>query len=220
MATPELFSIVVLGSMNPAIHHPLWYRMLELLSADEEQLAMSGPDLQVGPAYSQFTAGKISVTCLQPRWAVQTTDEALFDRLVHIANKTMDTLTHTPVTHVGINFDFCRPSGVKDAAAIIGARAREARLGFAGSGEVFGTVTFNHRRTARMAVVTTTEIVAPDPTDPSRVLVKYNVELRLTAAQFEMFEFAKLLAEHVGSAKAESSVFLERALAAIRSLEN
>jgi len=221
MAMPELFSVVVLGSMNPAIHHPQWYRHRDLLTLDEVNLALAGPDLVVTPGFAQFSVGKITVTCVQQRWAVQTTDQSQFQRVVTIAKQVMDTLTHTPISVVGINFDFCRPSGVRNIGALLAARVHSLNLGFEGDGVLTATASFSHQRVARLVSVLTTEAIAPDPTDPLSVSIKYNVELRmLPAANYQEFNFAELLDEHLPAAITHSAQHLARTLDALRRAEN
>lgn len=218
----ELFSVVVLGSMNPAIHHPFWYKFIGVLTEPETKLASADPTLQVTPVYSQFSVGPITMTCLQQRWAAQTGDEAQFPRVVEIAKKAMDTLEHTPVTAIGINLDFCRPSGVRDLGALLATRVRSLELGFEGDGETSGAISFADRRRAGLVVATTTESVAPDPTDASRALIKYDVQLLVSPAEpsYQHFKIGDLLDEHVPTAIQQSAKHLERTLAAIRRLEN
>src|ERR1700723_932205 len=86
----DQYSIVVVGNMNPAIHHPGWYKAIGAMSDEEVELALaplpgpsaptSGAERQgqtvfrqlsgpmrtvVTPALAQFTAGSIRVTCIE-----------------------------------------------------------------------------------------------------------------------------------------------------------
>ncbi|MGD0680375.1 MAG: hypothetical protein ABSC94_33800 [Polyangiaceae bacterium] len=231
MGSPfELFSVVVLGAMNPAIHHPLWYEHVGLLTAQERALALASPDLQITPAFSQFSLPRLTINCMQARWAAQTAEEGAFDRVVEIAKAAMDRLDDTPVSVIGINFDFCRPSGIENVSRALASKVRSSDLGFEGEGEgdgVSGSLSFSHSRffgtTFGTMLVTTTQTVGPHPTDQSRALVKFNVELRPNAGPtpgYQRFSLAALLDEHVPAAKIQSAKHLERTLAAIRRAEN
>ncbi len=131
------YSIVIAGSMNPAIHHPAWYRLNKALS--EEELASTGAlgenrqgvgetsvaqwVLSQGsptnatictPAFSQFTAGKIRIACIQQSWTITTIDRSLFVRIREVASAVFDILTHTPISAYGLNFNFHRKTSEKD----------------------------------------------------------------------------------------------------------
>ena len=88
----DAYSIVVAGNMNPAIHHPAWYKLIKALS--EEELASSGglgarrqdtaetspteqergvtvtiaavdQTIRSPPGFARFTAGKIRIACIE-----------------------------------------------------------------------------------------------------------------------------------------------------------
>src|ERR1700730_15435321 len=89
------YAIVVAGSMNPAIHHPAWYKLIGALS-DEELIdsgvtkggAQAAPETPtermvvfraiarttpVSTAqFAQFTAGKLRIICLPQSWTIAT----------------------------------------------------------------------------------------------------------------------------------------------------
>jgi hypothetical protein len=102
-------SIVVLGHLNPAIHHPAWYRMAQLLSDDEVALAMKRP-MFITPDMSQFESGAIRIACLRDRWEIVSTDIGDRPRLASIAADVFDgKLKETPIALLAFNNDFrCR----------------------------------------------------------------------------------------------------------------
>ena len=72
MAEPaELYSIVIVGSMNPRIHHPAWYEAVKILSAEEASAASL---VACTPMASQFQLPGLNIICLQDRWEIQTQD--------------------------------------------------------------------------------------------------------------------------------------------------
>lgn len=128
----DTLSVVVAGNMNPAIHHPAWYKLIH--ASTEEELASSGmtplgrPDSKEGsapkekvalrilttatpictPALSQFTVGKMKVTCTEQNWSISSYEPQMLPRLVEIASKVFEALAHTPVSAYGMNFSFHR----------------------------------------------------------------------------------------------------------------
>jgi hypothetical protein len=129
------YSIVVAGNMNPTIHHPAWYKFIKALS--DEEFASTGagggvpePFVKPGepespitpgvivctPAFSQFTAGRIRVVCVEQTWTIATPDLKLWDRIRDIAVAVFEALGHTPVAAYGLNFAFHRKTKVVDVA--------------------------------------------------------------------------------------------------------
>jgi len=222
----EMFSIVTIGAMNPAIHYPGWYETLGLLSKEETQRALKNPAFVMGSDVAQFTLGTLSIFCIHARWHVATTDEAEIPRILRIAKATHSALPHTPVNVIGINFDFCRPSDAANVAAFLGREIHGLRIGVGEGVPTSGQVIFTRKRNAGNAELTTNITIAPGgitpgsiaigpsvEVEPSAVLVKYNVELRVDASVGH-YDMGPLLDEHVPPIEAESRAQLERTLAA------
>lgn len=97
-------AVVVLGAMNPAIHHPAWYHIMSIITEPEYKKSLSHP-VVVSPPVAQFVSDGFSIVCLPDRWQVLS-DTPDATRIVALAKKTFDILDHTPVTAYGINHDF------------------------------------------------------------------------------------------------------------------
>ena len=131
------YSIFIAGSMNPAIHHPAWYRLNKALSEEELRSTAALGDSQqrvdessvpqwvlsegsptnatiCTPAFSQFTAGKIRIACVQQSWTITTLDRTLFVRIREVASAVFEILTHTPVAAYGFNFNFHRKTSERN----------------------------------------------------------------------------------------------------------
>ncbi|MCO6458298.1 MAG: hypothetical protein J5I93_23575 [Pirellulaceae bacterium] len=104
----HLFSIVVIGGMNPTIHHPSWYRLVELLSDDEVEAITTGAEpVVVTPQFSRFAGPDFELICRQDRWEIQTKNELWQQRSCAIAGQVFDhLLKHTMVSALGLNFHF------------------------------------------------------------------------------------------------------------------
>jgi hypothetical protein len=154
----DAYSIVVAGNMNPAIHHPAWYKLIKALS--EEELASSGglgarrqdtaetspteqergvtvtiaavdPNDPIStPGFARFTAGKIRIACIEQSWTIATFDQNLLVRIRDVASSVFEALGHTPVSAYGFNFAFHRKTGVADVGALLAQIIDATEFGF------------------------------------------------------------------------------------------
>ena len=98
------YSIVVRGNMNPAIHHPSWYREVALLDEDAAALALQSASLICGATGSRFETATMAVQCLQDNWTIETGRKDSINDMVELASNLFDKmLPHTPVQAVGLN---------------------------------------------------------------------------------------------------------------------
>ena len=131
----ELFSIVVAGHMNPAIHHPSWYRLAKLISREEQTSAESKGGIICTNVLSRFTAGTLQITCEREKWNVQTADLFQLERLAEMSAQIFDeVLKHTPVSAYGVNFQYHRENKSPDVASRLGTILAQAPLGILTSG--------------------------------------------------------------------------------------
>lgn len=116
-AEADLLNIVVLGFMNPRIHHPAWYQLVGLLNEKEVDEAMKSADtFSVGPI-AQFKTGDFLVACQEERWQIQTTKPECTERMRNIVGRLFDEiLPHTPVSKFGFNFDYHRITKAESVA--------------------------------------------------------------------------------------------------------
>src|SRR4051794_7203893 len=73
----ELYAIVVLGQMNPAIHHPAWYHRVNLIDDSEFKEATFDGKAEGQPqtliSVPTVKVGAFAVTCYNNRWDIRTT---------------------------------------------------------------------------------------------------------------------------------------------------
>jgi hypothetical protein len=105
MADPqEHYGIVVAGAMNPRIHHPGWYRFVELITDEELAAALKDAGTIATIPTASFSASQIQISCVLERWQISTTDSANVDRIVTITTRVFDELLkHTPIQAYGFN---------------------------------------------------------------------------------------------------------------------
>ncbi|MDX9971392.1 MAG: hypothetical protein RBU21_00235 [FCB group bacterium] len=100
-----LFSLVVVGHMNPPIHHPTWYRVAGLISEADEATALALPDTICTSQTSQFNLASINIQCHLNRWQAQSNEATAEKKILDLAADLFDDrLPHTPVTAFGFNF--------------------------------------------------------------------------------------------------------------------
>lgn len=93
-------SIVVLGSFNPAIFHPVWFKTHGLIrdeEADTAKLEVTHPEISV------FSVDWFRLQVLRERFSIETSDSAHFEPLRDLVLGTFSLLEHTPVSAMGLN---------------------------------------------------------------------------------------------------------------------
>lgn len=93
-------SIVVLGTFNPAIFHPLWFKMNELIRPEEAESAK----LEVThPQISIFSFEWCRVHVETGRFIVNASNKASYGLISDLVFGTFSILDHTPITAMGLN---------------------------------------------------------------------------------------------------------------------
>lgn len=99
------YSIVILGSMNPAIHHPAWYETVKALTAEHVKHALSEQFVLV-PQLAQFRTPRFEITCDPQRWQAVVSQAESLQAAADLAGIVFDKrLNETPVNAIGVNFN-------------------------------------------------------------------------------------------------------------------
>lgn len=100
----EAFYVVVAGLMNPAIHHPHWYRVIGAIDEAELQSSLTNGVNSTTPiaAQLQFGVPRFSVSCQPGQWWIQTHDPDSWARMIKIASLVFSRLNETPVSAFGL----------------------------------------------------------------------------------------------------------------------
>lgn len=99
---PELedVSIVLVGSFNPAIFHPVWFAREKLIQQEESDRA----DIKiVSPEVSVFSIGWLAIEVTLDRFAARTSQIQHIEPLRDLVRGTFGLLRHTPVRQMGLN---------------------------------------------------------------------------------------------------------------------
>ena len=102
MTPPEMTSagIVLLGSFNPAIFHPAWFKANDLIrsqEADQAKLEISHPEV------SSFSIDWFKLTVFLNRFSAETADSYHFEPLRDLVLSVFKLLEHTPASKMGMN---------------------------------------------------------------------------------------------------------------------
>src|SRR5437773_3339894 len=128
----ESFTLLIVGNMNPAIHHPSWYQMTGVMHAEEAEFAQAKP-MVCTPALSQFGIKDLEILCDAQRWGATTRDASQIDRIRQIASKTFDLLTQTPLSSYSLIFHQHRLF-VRDVGPFLASLVERLPIGFATPG--------------------------------------------------------------------------------------
>ncbi len=100
--TLEGISVVLVGSFNPPIFQPAWFASNQLVrrsEADEAKVGVIHPDATI------TDMGPFHLQVLRERFELSTSQPTEYEALRDLAVGTFRLLSHTPVTHLGINFN-------------------------------------------------------------------------------------------------------------------
>jgi hypothetical protein len=93
-------SIVIVGSFNPAIFHPIWFKANGLIKpeeADKAKLEITTPMISI------FGVEWFKLQVETQKFVIQTENETHFELLSDLVMGTFSLLEHTPVVAMGLN---------------------------------------------------------------------------------------------------------------------
>lgn len=96
-------SVVVVGHFNPLIFQPEWMRDHDLVGQKEAEQARDGGISIIHPQVVQIRLSALMLEVTQSRFSIMATEAPLVTAK-DFAIRAFDLLSHTPITHVGINF--------------------------------------------------------------------------------------------------------------------
>lgn len=99
----EVSSIVLLGSFNPKIFHPIWFAsegMVSKLEAESAEISVIHPEI------SSFSMNKLQYEVTRDRFLIQTTYAPSFAVMKDLVLGAFGLLHYTPVRSLGLNHEF------------------------------------------------------------------------------------------------------------------
>lgn len=204
----ELYSIVVLGDMNPRIHSPSWYQRIGLLDEPEAQTALKSKGLVCVAPFAQFDVEGFVITCTEDRWEVKTQRKDLRERILRIAGTVFDRLGETPVSEFGFNFNYRRATRLPDIGEHLGKAVAALALGLEAEGRTSAGVKFRSDFPNRHVSVE----IQPTRSAPQVVYIGNNVQYNISEIVKEPshFDLAPLLDERFHSDHQEAETRVSR----------
>ncbi len=181
----DLYFIVILGGMNPRIHHPYWYRSVGLLDTEETEQALKTPNTLITPPLAQIHTPNLTIVCQEDRWEIRTTELGQIQKLQEITSKLFDEiLPHTPVLAAGFNFHLRRATESQDVGRILAATLYKAPLDLKPDHATGGEAVLRRTHDDHTASVN----VQMAPNDKRYVYCLYNFEYRFegTSGHFSL----------------------------------
>ncbi len=102
-SSPNLWQIVLAGTIDPRQHHPLWYQLIGAITPEEAKDAQTKSPSMSGPNLSLFDVGAFAVISTPDQWAIQTVTEANRSRMIDVAARVLIKLNEITVRAFGIN---------------------------------------------------------------------------------------------------------------------
>lgn len=196
----EFYGIVIIGKMNPSIHHPAWYRMFDLIDEKEADAATSSKETFSTPPVAQIDAGTFKIICQESRWEVQTSTPSLLERLKRMPGKVFDELLeHTSVAALGFNINFVKATTCKHVDKYLAGCITSADLGLPNdnlhSGElVLRRLVDDYRVTVRIS-----------SSDEHLVTVSSNYEYRFQSQKkMESFKLGEIVSKRFAEDRSDA----------------
>ena len=189
----DTYSIVVLGGMNPRIHHPSWYRLVGLFDEEEAEQATKTPNTLITPPLAQIQTPKLTIVCQDDRWEIRTTDTAQVDRIKEITVKLFDDfLPHTPLAAAGFNFNYWKPTNARKLGNFLASTLIRSPLGLKPDNAVSGEVVLRRQYDDHTASV----LLRAGVDEQQTLLLAFNFDYRFE--QEGEFKLGSMFAQKYG----------------------
>ncbi|MCW7483229.1 hypothetical protein [Leptospira kanakyensis] len=104
MIKKEHFSIVIIGNMNPMIHHPSWYNYREIITNEDLELSLKNGSICT-PDLSSLNFKNFNINCQINRWDINCSNLNFLNDIINVTAKTFKLLFETPISALGINLN-------------------------------------------------------------------------------------------------------------------
>ncbi len=190
----DFYSIVVAGAMNPALHHPGWYKSQNFIDQQEQDSAVTALPLVTTPQFSNFVAPEFTIVCLPDRWEIQTVKSQAMDRILSVACAVFEALQHTPVGAYGFNFITNREVGVPKPGQSLAEALARLPFGFSATEDTEGEISFTTKGEKQRITLAVSKSLLGD----SLALIRFNAHHEITAPKDTIFDLTPMLRRDFG----------------------
>jgi len=197
--TDAYTSIVVLGAMNPPIHHPAWYASAGIFSEEEAAEALKR-QVMCQQTVAECSTEQFRIICIPDRWQIETTSEASVARITEIADKTFTKLNETPVSAYGFNHNYDLPTELENVGHFIATCVISAGVGPAELKADSATVTvkqLGHECDFNI-------VVSPSKISNRHVQIKHNAHYITPATEDGYFDLGSFIRKGIENAAAHA----------------
>jgi hypothetical protein len=189
----QLYSIVVVGAMNPRLHHPAWYLAIGAVTPEETAASLSTSNIIIVATHSQMDIAGCTVVCQMDRWEIRTSEERLRPRILEITSQVFAKLNETPVNIYGLNTKLHRPTRVPDVKLRLAEMLVRLDLGLAAKSAKGCGISFSNAFDTHSLNVE----ITPSPLAENLIHVGVNTEYQPHATEGEIyFDLGRQIREH------------------------
>jgi len=151
----SLYAVVVVGTMNPQIHHPEWYRTHEIIN-DAELKAAVAANLLSTPFVSQFSIGNppLNISCLAEKWAIQTSAKENWERMLAITTRVFEKLSDISIGAYGLNMQCHLDTDSSNVKSALANAIAGQEIGFPSGNSIRSSVTLTYAEPDGLFTVT------------------------------------------------------------------
>ncbi len=212
----DAFSIVIVGAMNPRIHHPQWYRTIGAIDEAELQSTLSGASVLITAMVSQFqfpaAEAAIAINCIPDRWTIQTNTDSTWERIANVAARVFEKLSETPCTIYGFNTQKHVKTEAPNVKDTMATAIAEMQLGFPIGRSLASAVQLQSTEDDHKITVS----LQPSLAGESSIFVAYNTEYQApTAAAGGYFDIGKLIVSKLPEHRERAGAVIQAVVTAI-----
>lgn len=181
--------------MNPAIHHPLWYKTIGAIDEAEYQASIKTPFNTTSQLMSQLRFGKpgLAVQCQPNEWTIQGFDDQSWQRMVQIASLVFEKLNETPISAYAFATQKHLDTQVADVKGALARRIYSMKLALPAGDNIASSIELQVKMDDYQARIA----LQPSVKGPDKLFVFYQHDYVPPQEQGKYFDLGKLIAERV-----------------------
>lgn len=211
-----MHTIAVGGFMNPAIHHPLWYKTIGAIDDAEYQATISTPFNTTTQLVSQlrFANSKLAIQCQQNEWTIQGLEDASWPKMVAVASLVFEKLNETPVSSYAFVTQKHLDTTISDVGAALAGKVYGMNLALPIGDEPHSSVELRVKIEDYQARM----ILQPSTLGVNKLFVFYQHLYQAPTGGY--FDLGKLITVRVGGFREAEEAHSDRAISALRGNPN
>lgn len=217
------WQLQISGAMNSAIHHPSWYRLVDLITDEQREDAIKARPT-TGPILSSFLLGDGEIQCQPTTWSISSVNIEDMTGPVKLASSVFDEkLPHTPVHSYSFMFFFHSPApGGGDLRTRLAKAMTKAGIGLTPPHGAVTQFSYSFEEGDRHDAI----LVEPSQRNAQGIFLRYQATHFIQPTTdatgrpvFEQFSIRSRLHEHAALDREAARTHLNRIINGIRRIE-